>query len=91
MPRLIDVDELKECIDRYVDATFNRWRAVDCIDKQPLIIENFIQCKNCKYWVKCIGSTEQLRKCELAGYMISEEGYCMYGEVKNEIGRNETE
>ena len=34
-----------------------------------------VHCKDCKYW---LGSGE-LKQCGLAGYLIGERGYCLYG------------
>ena len=47
------------------------------IDAVPVV-----RCKDCKHWKPCAGSTEHVKCCEWAGYMIGENGYCVYGEVK---------
>lgn len=34
-----------------------------------------VHCKDCKYWI----GTEDIKQCSLAGYLIGERGYCLYG------------
>ena len=37
-----------------------------------------VHCKDCKYWMRT------RNKCGLAGYLISERGYCLYGKKAGE-------
>lgn len=39
-----------------------------------------VHCKDCAYW---LGNGE-LRQCGLAGYLIGERGYCLYGKKAGE-------
>lgn len=34
-----------------------------------------VHCNDCKYWI----GTEDIKQCSLAGYLIGERGYCLYG------------
>lgn len=47
------------------------------IDAVPVV-----RCKDCKHWKPCAGATEHVKCCEFAGYMVGENGYCVYGEAK---------
>ena len=44
--------------------------------KEPEIVH----CKDCKYWT----GVYEIRKCGLAGYLIGERGYCLYGKAGEE-------
>ena len=38
-------------------------------------------CKNCVYWSdKVAGATEHVKLCTVGGYMVGENGYCVYAE-----------
>ena len=43
------------------------------------------RCKECKYWKHYdhLGCTDFVKVCTLAYYMIGENGYCLYGERKD--------
>lgn len=44
-----------------------------------------VRCKDCKHWgTGYIGETEHVKECEFAMYMVGENGYCVYGEKKEE-------
>lgn len=55
------------------------------IDAVPVV-----RCKDCKHWRSCAGATEHVKCCEFAGYMVGENGYCVYGE-KSEEDTDETD
>ena len=44
-----------------------------------------VRCKDCKHWkhFKHLGCTDFVKVCGLANYMIGENGYCLYGERKD--------
>ena len=49
-----------------------------------------VRCKECKHWLKDIaGCTENVGRCEWANWMVGENGYCVYGERKDEKTANE--
>lgn len=45
-----------------------------------------VRCKDCKHWkhFEHLGCTDFVKVCGLANYMIGENGYCLYGERKEE-------
>ena len=45
--------------------------------KEPEIVH----CKDCKYWIRTRIGEEELNQCGLAGYLIGERGYCLYGKA----------
>lgn len=85
--------DFPECVRRiYRDAT-------ECITHQEIRIaelearslntlrdaEIVTRCKDCKRWgagYPC--ETDKIKCCQLAGYMIGGNGYCIYAEKKNE-------
>ena len=49
-----------------------------------LNVVEVVRCKDCKHWVQSSGATEHVKCCEFAGYMVGENGYCVYGEKKEQ-------
>lgn len=44
-----------------------------------------VRCKNCEQWGRNIpGETERIKCCNYGGYMVGENGYCLYGEKVND-------
>lgn len=43
-----------------------------------------VHCKDCKYWIRTRIGEEELNQCGLAGYLIGERGYCLYGKAGDE-------
>ena len=42
---------------------------------------DIVHCKDCKHWGTGVpGETENIKCCEHGGYMVGENGYCVYGE-----------
>ena len=41
-----------------------------------------VHCKDCKHWINDYPYSNIVKKCELAGYMVGENGYCVYGKVE---------
>jgi hypothetical protein len=81
MSRLIDADKFEEYIVKHHFGTLMDLRC-ELVRRQPTVIENFVQCKNCRHWVDCPRSNEYVKQCKVAGYMIGENGYCLYGKEK---------
>ena len=49
-----------------------------------------VRCRECIHWVGDFpGATKYVKRCEWAGYMVGENGYCVYGERKEEEQDNE--
>ena len=37
-----------------------------------------VRCKDCKHWIDDYPYSNIVKKCELAGHMVGEKGYCVY-------------
>lgn len=79
--RLIDADvACKGCVRYGTDLSCENCVVNDAttIDAVPMV-----RCRECKHWVKDVaGCTDFVGRCDLANYMIGENGYCLYGERK---------
>lgn len=46
-----------------------------------------VRCKDCRRWGAGYPSeTDKIKCCQIAGYMIGENGYCLYAEAKDTLG-----
>lgn len=46
-----------------------------------------VRCKNCTRWGTGVaGETEHVKCCEFGRYMVGENGYCVYGELRSRCG-----
>ena len=53
------------------------------IDAVPVV-----RCKDCKRWGAGYPSeTDKIKCCQIAGYLIGENGYCLYAEENEDNGR----
>lgn len=44
-----------------------------------------VRCKDCKHWADGVaGCTDHVKCCKIGYYMIGENGYCVYGERRND-------
>ena len=44
-----------------------------------------VRCKDCKHWgTECAGETDRIKECEYAHYMTGANGYCVYGERRED-------
>ena len=84
MSRLIDTDkaikELQEQMKTATNPFFAMFcdRCIEHLEKQPTAVTH---CKDCKHWAdKVAGCTEHVKLCTVGGYMVGENGYCVYGE-----------
>ena len=52
------------------------------IDRVPEAdVVEVVRCKDCKHWIGGFtGSTENVKRCEYAHYLVGGNGYCVYGE-----------
>ena len=94
--RPIDADALKAHIDKLpalpdgnFAGTHSALKAL--INMQPTIdAVPVVRCRECIHWVGDFpGATKYVKRCEWAGYMVGENGYCVYGERKEEEQDNE--
>ena len=59
---------------------------IDEIDNAPDVdAVEVVRCKDCKHWkhLAHLGCTDFVKLCSLANYMIGANGYCLYGERKD--------
>ena len=87
--RLIDADELIEFLKKVTitdGITFETGfkQILTDIKNQPTFdAVAVLRCRDCARWGTGVaGETESVKCCEYAGYMIGENGYCLYGERK---------
>lgn len=57
-----------------------------CIEKVPAVdAVEVVRCRDCKHWgTGYVGETEYGKVCEFANYMVGANGYCLYGERKED-------
>lgn len=68
----------KELMRMEMEAFCEFLKSRPTIDAEPVV-----RCKDCKHWGTGYGGeTEHIKVCEYANYMVSENGYCVYGERK---------
>lgn len=48
-----------------------------------------IRCKDCKNWIDHGRSNEFNKLCKLAGYYVGGNGYCVYGETRQPVGKTD--
>ena len=61
-----------------IDIAWNKIDQAPTIDAVPVV-----RCYECKHWKKDVeGCTEFVGRCDYANYMIGANGYCLYGERK---------
>lgn len=45
-----------------------------------------VHCKDCEHWGTGVaGETEHIKCCEYGRYMVSENGYCCYADVRKKV------
>ena len=89
--RLIDADALLEKLpivekDEQISLIGAVADMVVLISNAPTIdAVPVVRCKDCKHWGTdwALGETEYVKCCEFGQYMVGANGYCVYGEVKN--------
>jgi len=80
--REVDVDNwLVEIPIRQVKQMLREIPAAD-------VVEVPCRCKDCKHWKHFdhLGCTDFVKVCGLANYMIGANGYCLYGERRDNDG-----
>lgn len=58
-------------------------------DMQTVDAAEVVRCRECKHWGKhddvyVPGETDKVKACECAFWMVGENGYCVYGERRND-------
>lgn len=50
-------------------------------EEQRLLVKIECRCKDCVHWSDSVaGATEHVKLCTVGGYMVGENGYCVYAE-----------
>lgn len=61
-------------------------KTVELLNELPALdVAPVVRCKDCKHWGMLEGppETEHIKCCEFGQYMVGANGYCVYGEVKD--------
>ena len=86
-----EINKKKEkiSVNSQYEKKSNVWTA-DCIEKlgayedaeeQGLLVKIQCHCKDCKHWKDGVaGCTQHVKLCGIGGYMVGENGYCLYAE-----------
>ena len=92
--RLIDANAYKASLTKWKEDAWKhneRGQAMliaDCLCEletmRTVDAVEVVRCKDCKHWkhFEHLGCTDFVKVCGLANYMIGENGYCLYGERK---------
>lgn len=76
-------EKFRFCDTCEVKMLFNRLKEYEDAEEQGLLQQLECRCKDCVHWFgKTAGCTEHVKQCIVGGYMIGENGYCLYGERK---------
>lgn len=87
MSRLIDAEQTKLMLSELLEvAEKEKFTAEDVINHACEWLDNIptsvTHCKDCKNWAdKVAGCTEHVKLCTIGGYMVGENGYCVYAEI----------
>ena len=86
--RPIDADALEmELFDADWMLDNDEHMVEDILKKQPTLdVEVVVRCKDCKQWgaTSYPWDTERLKCCGYGHYFVGANGYCVYGEVKDD-------
>ena len=91
--RLIDADALLKYSSRvveYDEAGFSmEYNAVPTeeIKNAPTVeVKPLIHCKDCEHWGTGVaGETEHVKCCEYGKYMVGENGFCCYADMRKKV------
>lgn len=82
--RLIDANEAKKIAREHLSNPYEIISTCAVLDRTPTVdaVEVPCRCKECKHWKHFahLGCTDFAKVCMLANYMIGANGYCLYGE-----------
>ena len=86
-------NELQKANERHKDEPdFKAWSSgvaevIAALAKDMPTVDavEVVRCKDCKHWADGVaGCTDHVKCCKIGYYMISENGYCVYGERRND-------
>lgn len=79
--KLLDAQATKEFASTFLNDIFFKMAVNRVLDAAPAF--DLIRCKECKHWVDGVaGCTDHVKCCKIGFYMVGENGYCVYGERK---------
>lgn len=80
--KLIEVESAKEFAKTFLPDIFFQMAVNRVLDAAPEF--DLIRCKECKHWSDGVsGCTEHVKCCKIGFYYVGENGYCVYGERKD--------
>ena len=81
--KLVEVQSTKEFASTFLPDIFFKMAVNRVLDAAPAF--DLVHCKECKYWSDGVsGCTEHVKCCKIGYYMVSENGYCVYGERRSD-------
>ena len=85
MSDLISRESLLEEIKENRWGWFSKELMLRILENQPSVdAVPVVRCKNCEHWgTGFAGETEHVKCCKIAIYMVGENGYCVYGELRS--------
>lgn len=64
------------------------WQCIGAYADMETAIEavSVVHCKNCEHWGTGVaGETEHVKCCEYGKYMVGENGYCCYADMRKKV------
>lgn len=83
-----------DCADSKIKGMTAKLKEYQKLDKQGLLQPIECHCKDCVHWSDMVaGATEHVKLCTVGGYMVGENGYCVYAEqalkqMESEVNTN---
>lgn len=76
----------KQCMD-YGNALWSKSEIESIIENAPTVeAKHVVHCKDCEHWGTGIaGETEHVKCCEYGKYMVGENGYCCYADMRKKV------
>lgn len=75
-------EQMKKMVAMYQDEIVPGMRkAIEDLEKDQIKV----RCKGCKFWEDGVpGCTDHVKICSIGFYMVGENGYCVFGERKDD-------
>ena len=91
-----DLISRKALIETYCEENCGSRKCVDAMDRcvfishileQPTVeAVPVVHCKDCDHWGTGVaGETEHVKCCEYGKYMVGENGYCCYADMRKKV------
>ena len=70
-------------LSSFADRVITKLADYEDAEEQGKLVQIECHCKDCIYWSDTVeGATEHVKLCIIGGYMVGENGFCTYGEMK---------